>query len=122
MYAIDRMAAVIEPTEMMLQWLLENLAAEEITMEELLSDCTTILIPLFDEPSEAINYVNTVATRIFDNELASWEVDPKHWPDDRGPAGFWSWFHVEFHSLVFDAAVLDELEELEEENYSTTLQ
>ncbi len=126
MYEVDRMVAVIKPTQIFVDWVNTHIAEgeEPVTLEDLLIDCTAILIPPFDEASDAVEYIEALYTEIFETELETWFLDEAFWPEKRTFQLFNEWFNVEFHSLVFDLAGVDDLEDTERSGNagSTTLQ
>lgn len=128
MFEVDRVVAVIKPTEVMLKWLNDHLDEEEkLNMESLQQDCTVLLIPPFEEPEEAEEYLLSLHNEIFEGELASWEVDAKHWPTERSIEAFQQWFTLELHSMVYDIGNLDdemaaEDDEDEDDEASQTIQ
>ncbi|MFZ4554568.1 MAG: hypothetical protein EBS54_06785 [Betaproteobacteria bacterium] len=103
MYIIDRHLAVIKPKQPFLDWLSKTPGYElDLTLEQMRLDCTALLIPEFDEPEEAIGYIDEIATELFDAELGSWVDDASAWPKDRSLKAFWDWFDVEIHGTVVD--------------------
>ena len=125
MYEIDRIVAIVKPREKMLQWLQTNTEeSEEITLEDLRNDCTSLLLPPFDEPNDAMQFIKEHCEEIFENELISWDVEEQHWPTERNNfLSFSEWFDVEFHSLVFDMVEFGgEEEEESSEEEQTILQ
>lgn len=104
-YEIDRLVAVIKPKEPFLTWVNQVTADEfNLTLEQLRTDCTSLLIPAFPEPEMAMGYLGEKAADIFALELGAWEPDETRWPSERHVANFWTWFDVEFHSTVIDMA------------------
>lgn len=105
MYEIDRIAAVVRPTKAFLDWVNKNCRSpgeENLVLEEVQSDCTVLLLPLFDDAVEAENYIESIYKEIFENEIEAWSLDPAAWPENRTYELFQQWFFVEFHSFVFD--------------------
>lgn len=103
MYVIDRNLAVIKPKQPFLDWLCKTPGNEvDLTLEQLRIDCTALLIPEFEEPEDAVSFIDEIAVELFEAELGSWVDDASHWPKDRSLAAFWSWFDVEIHGTVVD--------------------
>lgn len=105
MRELDRVAAILKPSEIMLSWI--NQHAEEgdhLVLSEIQTDCTVILLPTFDEEDAAEAYLNEIYDDLFVSELASWYDDEALWPENRSLDLFLQWFEVEFHSMVFDVA------------------
>src|SRR5579864_2009093 len=119
MQELNRIISIIKPTTKMLEWLNQQPGQTEIlTLNDIHSDCTAILIPPFDNPEDAHQYIDDMSSEIFENELTSWGVNEKDWPKSRTIEMFEAWFDVEFHSMVFDASDYPEDEvEIEEDEY-----
>lgn len=108
MYFVDRSIAIIKPKQPFLDWLNQKSGNEvELTLAELRSDCTVIMVPEADEPEDVINHVDDIADRLFEMELSSWFSDPTSWPAQRTLKVFWEWFDVEVHLAVFDSVEAD---------------
>lgn len=109
MFEVDRIAVVIKPKFQMVEWIKDYTdVLHNVSEEQLKTDCTVLLIPAFDNPFHAEEYIKTFYENIFANELASWKVDKKFWPKERDWENFCEWFNLEYHSLVFDVAYLEE--------------
>ena len=58
MFFVDRMAAVLKPTDVFLAWLQqydEDFA--DLTLAQLRANCSVFLLPVFEMPEEAVAYV-----------------------------------------------------------------
>jgi hypothetical protein len=106
MQEIERVAAILKPSETMLGWINEQQAEgdEELMLEDIQTDCTVILLPTFEEEEEAEDYLNQIYEELFINELMTWNEDESTWPEDRSIDTFLEWFDIEFHSMVYDCA------------------
>ena len=105
MDVINRAVAVIKPRQPYLDWAKSIPGpADDVTLDEVRTDCTAILIPDFDDPAEAEAFIATIADDLFEMELDSWDRDPRTWPVNRSYAIFREWFDVEIHSIVLDAS------------------
>lgn len=103
MYFVDRSAVVLKPTEAFLKWLKATDAdMPDLTLAQLRSNCTTLLVPEFDTPEAVMGYLGEHHRAILEAELASWEIESEHWPADMGVATLWSFFEVEIHDMVLD--------------------
>lgn len=104
MYIVDRSAAVLKPKKPFLDWL-NNLPGNDVvlTLEEVRSDCTVVLIPEVNEQEDGIAYIDDLAEQLLDMELASWVSDQKLWPPKRSLKLFWEWFDVEIHLGTMDS-------------------
>ena len=107
MYFVDRSAVVLKPTQVFLDWLKstdENIP--ELTLQQLQSNCTTLLVPEFETPEEVIGYLGEHFQPIFEAELAAWEVNKTIWPKME-LTEFWLFFTVEIHDMVLDMVDAD---------------
>lgn len=106
MYAVDRSAVVLRPTEAFLHWLndkeKDNEQALVLNLAQIRSNCTVLLLPEYDTPEEAIAYIDQHFTTLFQAELASWYPDSAEWPADMSLRTFWTFFEVEVHDMVID--------------------
>lgn len=108
MYFVDRALAVLKPKQAFVDWL--NAVPDNdvyLSLESIRSDCTSILIPEYNEPEEAINYIDEIYERLFELELSSWYEDRSLWPQDRSLKVFWEWFDVELSSILIDTVDQD---------------
>jgi len=103
MQEIKRVAAVIKPTQAMLDYLKQQPDIKpDLTLECIQRDCTVLLLPAFGSPAQAQTFLKDIYLGIFEGELTSWGVDDNHWPEDRSFKLFNLWFEVELHSVIFD--------------------
>ncbi len=103
MYFVDRSAVVVKPTAAFLQWL--NSVEDDdldLTLAQLRSDCTVLLVPECETPEQVIAYVGERYEAIFQAELSAWYADPKLWPQDMSLSAFWTFFEVDVHDMVLD--------------------
>jgi len=110
MFEVDRVAAIIRPKERMIQWLKQHpdAVADSISITDIRKDCTVLLIPQFDGPKQAREYIRQLAEGIFEAELTSWSIPKDKWPIDRGFDEFIQWYDIEFHSLIYDLYALEQ--------------
>lgn len=117
MFFVDRIAAVLKPTDVFLAWLQqydEDFA--DLTLAQLRANCSVFLLPVFEMPEEAVAYVGERYRALFAAELASWSIDEADFPQPFDLAQFWSFFELEIHDMVLDleeaqwqgSAVMDE--------------
>ncbi len=101
---VNRAVAIIKPRQPYLDWA-KSLPgpADDVTLDELRTDCTAILIPDFDTPAKSEAFIAGRAGNLFEMELEAWDRDPTTWPKDRSYQAFREWFDVEIHSIVLDA-------------------
>lgn len=105
-YAVDRSAVILLPTEAFLQWLNDKEKNHEnavvLTLAQIRSNCTVLLVPEYDTPEEAIAYIDRHFLDLFQAELASWYADEEQWPADMSLQAFWTFFEVQVHDMVID--------------------
>ena len=121
MYEIDRMLVIVKPTIALVDWINKDIPYKDdkATLDMVSTDCTSLLIPEFDDYFEAEKYIEDIYLDIFEAELESWSLDKTTWPQNRSYELFREWFDLEFHSLVFDAS---DVELFESEFEVTTIQ
>lgn len=105
MRMINRTAVVIKPRQPFLDWINTTPQLDlssPVTMEELLADCDTILLPDTDSLEDARELLEPLKPDLFAVQLDSWLRDPSAWPPDRSAAIFDQWFTLEVHSMVLD--------------------
>lgn len=105
MKSINRNIVIIKPKKPFLDWLSKLPDSdEEITLEDLRTDCLSFLIPEMGSADEVFALIGEHYRQIFDAELMAWHTLEQHWPKSRTFAKFRDWFDVEFHSEVLDLA------------------
>lgn len=115
MYEVERLATVLKPTQAFLDWLSKTPEQDpDLALEELQNDCTTLLLPAFETPDEADNFLRENINEIFTNELENWCEDESLWPEDRSFEHFTTLFDIEHNSMVFDMVEDDEDEDEDE--------
>lgn len=103
MYSINCSIAVLKPKQPLLDWFNALPDAEVLfTLAELRNDCTSLLIPEYDNDEKALNFIKKIYLGIFERELDAFCTDPDLWPSKRDYKTFLQWFDIEFHSKVFD--------------------
>lgn len=104
MESINRQVMVIKPKPAYVKWInsLPDMDEDPCTIESLNDDCTAALIPHFDDDSKSVKFVKNIFPQLFEIELGSWSTDESAWPKKRTYSLFCEWFHIEFHSEVFD--------------------
>lgn len=103
MYEVDRLVTVLKPTQAFLDWLKQLPDQEDdLSLEDLRSDCTVLLLPPFETPDEADDYLEDMAKDVIENECESWCEDETLWPKDMDYDLLTKWFDIEHHSMVFD--------------------
>lgn len=104
MYIVaNRLAAIIKPKQPLLDWLESQPDWDlGITLEDLRADRYALLIPGYDDPEQAMRYVERNHKAIFEMELFGWYTDESIWPEKRTLSAFRKWLDVEIHSMVID--------------------
>jgi hypothetical protein len=103
MLQIDRAVAIIKPKQPFLDWLMQLPDPPmDMTLDNLRTDCTALLIPEFDYVDDSQAFVQEMGNQIFELELDSWYRDRARWPAQRDNQTFRAGFDVEIHSMVLD--------------------
>jgi hypothetical protein len=68
---------------------------------------TAVLLPEFELEEDVHEWVEENAAWLFELQLAAWSDDEATWPAARDLNTFRTWFRVDVHSLVVDAADTD---------------
>lgn len=98
---VNRLAVVLEPTEVYLEWARKSPEGElELTLDLLQEDSTVYLIPEWAE--EPTKWLKRNYAAMFEHELYAWCTDYNLWPEDRSLKNFKRFFRVRFHSIVVD--------------------
>jgi len=95
---------IIKPKESFVEWVnsLDQKAGFSLTLEQIRSDPLCILIPEFENPSEAKAYIKANYEEIWKWQLQAFWTDEKAYPSQRPFEKFMEWFDVEFGSEVID--------------------
>ena len=88
----------------LLDWLIRVDRPAVLTLGELNDDNESYLIPSFDDPADAIKWVEKRWQYFFENVLFGWITEEGLWPKDRTLKMFQSWFDIKISSLVLDLA------------------
>ena len=113
MYFVDRSVVVLKPTQDFLDWLNQTNSDDmpDLTLNQIRSNCTTFLIPQFDEPEQAVAYISAYISEryqaIFDAELSGWVGDDNELPPNRDFEMFMNFFELEVHDTVLDLEEVD---------------
>ncbi|NNM58668.1 MAG: hypothetical protein HKM04_02520 [Legionellales bacterium] len=109
MFIVDRIVAIIRPKQKMLEWLHDQPEVQaNFSLQNLQTDCTALLIPPFESPRQAREYIKQTYQGIFEGELISWGLPNASWPQNRTYELFESWFTIEFHSVVLDMGYVEQ--------------
>lgn len=104
MELLKRNAVVLYAKRPVLNWLhsIAELELDELTMRELNSDATVLLIPEFERIEEAEAFLQDGKLFLLEQELESWSEERDVWPRPLTPQLFDDWFEVRHHSMVWD--------------------
>lgn len=95
---------IIRPKQPFVDWAnqLPDSKETQVTLDSLKDDNTAILIPPYDDETEARRSIRKYWEELFKQELYGWCTNEDWWPKNRTKKMFWQWFAVEFHSMVYD--------------------
>lgn len=100
MAVVNRCAIGLAPRQPLIEW--SRRISEEAEMSWDAEDHSLYLIPSYENPAEAQEWLEAQYQRIFANELESWCRDASLWPAPRPYSLFREWFDVRFYDLVED--------------------
>src|ERR1017187_4356983 len=72
-----------------------------LTLEMLRIDNDTFLIPQFDDPHDAVKWVEDRWSFLFDSILFDWAMEESLWPENRTLKMFLEWFDIDVHSMAW---------------------
>lgn len=107
MIEIDRMAIVLKPTQLFLDWVNSQAEEEGLSEEELAGQGSVILVPVFEEEEDLLQYFNGCYSSLFEQQCSQWSMDEDTWPKLRNYQDFIHYFAIEVHDLVVDMVVSD---------------
>jgi hypothetical protein len=125
MQTINRFAVIIRPLKPFMEWV--NSAPvrgtdDLVPLDALQEDATVILTPEMDTNDEALGWLKSFKSKLFETELESWCTDRSTWPEKRTARLFDQWFDLEVHSMVFDAVGEPILTSLQETQMNNNIQ
>jgi len=117
MLELNRVAIIIKPTQLMLNWIhsLGKEAYQGMTLEQLRAEPIVALLPEFDAEKEFDEHLQEIYIELFATELDLWEEDDDKWPADLSFKLFQSWFELERYQNVLDFGWMQEMDDLEDE-------
>jgi hypothetical protein len=100
---INRSILIARPREPYLTWI-QSLDEEHrgLSLSLLRDDCTALLVPQIEEPSDAQDFLEQHHAALFEYLLAGWVDEPDVWPERRDLETLREWFDLDFSSLVLD--------------------
>ena len=100
---ISRGVVIIKPKQPLVDWVNRTMPlSTPLTLEELVHDCTAILVPDLDSREAVLAYLESLKLSLFEMELENWNREPSNWPAERTTELFDAWFDIEVHSMVWD--------------------
>ncbi len=109
MYNLNRYALILHPKKPLLDWVnyIFPDSSEVESWNPLENDRTTVyLIPQFDYPGDAVEWVKLNFDYFFELNFEDWCTDEELWPKNRSWELFQEWFEISVQSCVSD--VLDD--------------
>lgn len=104
MYQITNRAIIIlRPKTPFIEWV-RNYDEESkiLTTEEIMEEPNAYMVHDYTMDGEKDLIIKENYKTLFKLELNNWITDESAWPKKRDMKTFKQWFHVEFHSMVFD--------------------
>ena len=100
---VNRGAIIARPTQLFVDWLNKCEGADDQTsLSDAREECTTYLVPSWEDDHELERVLKRNYRRIFEAELEGWIVDESMWPVARGYGTFRKWFDIEVCSVVVE--------------------
>jgi hypothetical protein len=101
---VNRDVLIIFPKQPLIDWAnrLNPNEDEECPMLMDLDQANVYMIPEFEDPKEALDFVKQNLNHFFENELKEWYTDENKWPEKRTWDIFEQWFHYSIQSVVVD--------------------
>ena len=100
---INRAAIIVRPKKPFVEWV-RNADGESkhITAKDIEEEPNIYLVNDYDMDGEKEQLIKDNYEYIFEEELNGWITDRSVWPRKRDIKTFQEWFHVDFHSMIFD--------------------
>jgi len=104
MKEIDRSILTVRAKEPFLDWLhsLPDPDPVKYILNEVNRDQSAYLLPEYEDDNKKESLLKKYFSKIFEEQLNGWWVDPDAWPSKRDLKTFKEWFDVKFHSVVLD--------------------
>jgi len=99
----NRAAIIVRPKTPFVEWVRNaDDESKHITAENIGMEPNIYMIYDYDMDGEKDQLVAENFKEIFEEELNGWITDESMWPKNRNLETFLEWFHVDFHTMVFD--------------------
>ncbi len=112
-YTINRCILLVRPSQNMIDWINSLSTEAPVSYEATMIDDNTdvYLLPEFDEPEEARNWLKENYLDFLESSLEEWCPDADRWPDDMSWAGFEVLLDYTIQTNVVDTVPEEEDEE-----------
>jgi hypothetical protein len=99
----NRAVIIVRPKLPFVEWVRNaDDESKHITAEDIEREPNVYLVDDYEMDGEKDQLISNNYEDIFEEELYGWITDESMWPKNRDLKTFLNWFHVEFHSMVFD--------------------
>jgi hypothetical protein len=100
---MNRAAIIVRPKDPFVEWVRNaDNESKHITAKDIREEPNIYLVNDYDMDGEKEQLIKDNYKDIFEEELNGWITDESIWPKKRDLKKFLEWFHVDFHSMVFD--------------------
>lgn len=100
---LNRTLSMLRARKPFLTWLLRSWDdADGLTLADLRSRPTAVLVPPFEEEFEVREWILDNASTLVQVALQDWFVPPEIWPDELDAAVLGRWFEIELVECVWD--------------------
>ena len=108
MQTIDRNLIYIVPKQACIDWVNNIFPDDPVYNKEMKGHdyASVFLIPEFDTPEKAMQWMEKSWETWFDSLLLEWCADEDLWPQNRSWNLLNEYFDIRYHSLIFDALPL----------------
>jgi hypothetical protein len=104
----NRAVIIVRPKIPFVEWVRNaDDESKHITAEDIGEEPNVYLVDDYEMDGEKDQLISENFKEIFEEELNGWITDESQWPKKRDLKTFLDWFHVEFHSMVFDLSEED---------------
>lgn len=105
MRLINRGVVIIKARQPFVDWINQVTPdGQPVTLAEVNHECIAILTPDLDNETRTQAYLKRLKPQLFEMELSGWNTEQQTWPEKRTAPMFDTWFELEIHSMVWDAA------------------
>lgn len=100
---MNRAVIIVRPKKRFIEWVRNaDNDSKRITVKDIEEEPNIYLVNDYDMDAEKEKLIKENYKYIFEEELNGWITDESVWPGKRDMKTFLEWFHVDFHSMVFD--------------------